>query len=433
MKAARYGHERIEFSRFVDREVLAIANAGAKGFVETLRRLPSVYPTELLASIDRLAKRQAISPQWIDTVRSEATRPTSNWQESNWQEGRSLLPLPHPLDFEWRYSSDSSRDLLHLAIDLTPPEGHVLLYGTPGLAVEALSLSLNRRISFLGEDNVVTQRLTLLNQTVGSPLVIGFSRNGVPQASADVVLVDPPWYMDFIGPMLRATAVACRPGGIVLISLPPVGTRPAARVERGTTDQIAVRLGFELVDCHPLAIDYDTPFFERNALAAAGVHSPARWRRGDLMVLRRVRSVSCNSKYVSRGRQNWIEASIDRMRLFIRSDNGAVTGNRGLISLIDGDILPSVSRRDPRRRYAQVWTSGNRVFQTDNPGLVLEAALSHTNRSRRAEAQGSLWDNLYDREALDRVGRRLRALGALESNEERDSSPLGPIGKRPCR
>lgn len=427
MKAARYEHERIEFSRFVDREVLAIANAGVKSFAETLRRLPSVYPTELLASIDRLARRRAISPQWIDTVRSEATQPTSNWQE-----GRSLLPLPHPLDFEWRYSSDSSRDLLHLAIDLTPPEGHVLLYGTPGLAVEALSLSLNRRISFLGEDNVVTQRLTLLNQTVGSPLTIGFSRNGVPQASADVVLVDPPWYMDFIGPMLRATAVACRPEGIVLISLPPIGTRPTAGVERATIDQIAMRLGFDLLDCQPLAIDYDTPFFERNALAAAGVHSPARWRRGDLLVLRRVRSVSCSSKFVSHGQQDWIEASIDRMRLFVRSDNVAVTGNRGLVSLIDGDILPSVSRRDPRRRYAQVWTSGNRVFQTDNPGLVLEAALSHTNRSRRAEAQGSLWDNLYDREAPERVGRRLRALAALESDEERDSSPLGPIGKRPC-
>src|SRR5262249_61566996 len=32
------------------------------------------------------------------------------------------------------------------------------------------------------------------------------------------------------------------------------------------------------------------------------------------------------------------------------------------MSLVPGDILPSVSRRDKRRRLTGVWTSGNRIF-----------------------------------------------------------------------
>ncbi len=64
------------------------------------------------------------------------------------------------------------------------------------------------------------------------------------------------------------------------------------------------------------------------------------------------------------------------MRVFIRGCDDMLPDEVNLISLVKGDILPTVSRRDPRRRQADVWTSGNRIFQTDNPRLVLEAALS---------------------------------------------------------
>jgi hypothetical protein len=39
--------------------------------------------------------------------------------------------------------------------------------------------------------------------------------------------------------------------------------------------------------------------------------------------------------------------------------------------LVEGDILPSVSRRDLRRSQARLWTSGNRVFGCAAPSLLL--------------------------------------------------------------
>ena len=419
MNVTTLRNEEAEFSRFVDGEVLSIVSAGAIGFVEILKRLPSVCPTELLASIDRLAARRAISRRLTETIYSESRRPTNDQPI-----GRLLLPLPHPLDFEWRYTPDSSRDLLNLATDLTPSDGNILLFGTPGLAVEALSLPANRQMSLLAEDNVITQRLVLLNRAVGSPLSISLSSGGLPHASADAVLVDPPWYMDFIRPMLEAAAAACRPGGIVLISLPPSGTRPSAEAECAATVRFAARLGLDLLDFQSLAIDYDTPFFETNALAAAGVYVPTRWRRGDLLVLRKGQSASCTSLPGNRRRRDWIEASIGRMRLFIRADSGAVTGTRGLIRLINGDVLPSVSRRDARRHGAQVWTSGNRIFGTDNPALVLEAVVYCTDQTMRSGVQPFLWGNLYEREVLERIGQELLSLAELEATEEQGSPAL---------
>jgi len=366
------GDDAAAFCAFIDRSVLAGVASGVTTFDSLLRYLQSVYPTELLGSLDRLGQDNAIDPAIAQCVRRQAsTRPVEL------PEGRSLLPLPHPLDFEWRFTPDASRHLLDTASALAQPNGQILLFGTPSLAVEALSLPINRRLSFLGEDNVVTRRLIALNRAIGSPLSVTFCGAGLPSESADAILLDPPWYIDFIRPMLAAAAAACRGDGVVLVSLPPMGTRPSALADREKALRFAARVGLDLVEERTLAIAYDTPFFETNALAAAGVFAPRQWRRGDLVILRKSRgSARPASSPTSGRRRKWIEASVGRMRLFIRPDLEPPSGVSGLIQLIPGDILPSVSRRDPRRRGAQVWTSGNRVFRTDNADLVVEAALA---------------------------------------------------------
>jgi hypothetical protein len=95
------------------------------------------------------------------------------------------------------------------------------------------------------------------------------------------------------------------------------------------------------------------------------------------------------------------------------------------MSLIDGDILPTVSRRDPRRRAAQAWTSGNRIFGTGNPQLLLEAAISCTGAATGSGVQPRLWGTIRERDAQERVAGELRALAAIEAQEE-----LGAPGRR---
>ncbi len=120
-------NERTAYSRLVDREVVLAVDAGKSGFIELLRQLPSIYPTEVIESIGRLTAEGVISKQLAEKLRSDAARPRAQSLE-----GRSLLPVPHPLDFEWRYTANTSRDLLNLATYFTPSDGEVLLFGTPG-------------------------------------------------------------------------------------------------------------------------------------------------------------------------------------------------------------------------------------------------------------------------------------------------------------
>lgn len=410
--------DKAAFHAFIDQAVADTLRSGVTTFATLLRALPAVYPTEALASLDRLNDAGFIADDVLLRLRQQASS-----RRVERPEGRSLLPLPHPLNFEWRFTADASRDLLNTATALTQPHARILMFGTPGLAVEAISLPTNRHLAFLGEDNAVTRRLMNLNKATGAPLSIAFCTGGLPRDSADAVLLDPPWYNDFIRPMLAAAATACRSDGVVLVSLPPIGTRATAEADREVAKRFAARLGLEPVDECPLSIAYDTPFFEANALAAVGLFAPARWRRGDLVIFRKTRR-STRPATVTTRRPIWIEVAVGRMRVFIKPDPMHGGGLSGLIPLIPDDVLPSVSRRDMRRRGAQVWTSGNRVFQTDNVSLVLEAALACDGAQFGAGIQGRLWGTVAERDAIERVGHELRGLATLEAAEERGSPIL---------
>lgn len=413
MTTSRRSLSRAAFAARVDNMTEAALAEGTASFAALLRRLPGIYPTELLTSVDRLVAHKAIDPAVAVSIRRQAATNIAAVVE-----GRSLLPLPHPLDYEWRFTPDAARLLLNRAADLTPTGADLLLFGTPGLAVEALTLPIGRRLAFLAESNSVTERVFALNRATGAPLSIALCSGGLPRESAEAVLLDPPWYLDFVRPMLAAAAHACRSGGVVLISLPPEGTRPSAEADRQATITFARRLGLTVIEYSPLSIAYETPFFERNALAAAGICPPRQWRRGDLVVFRKVCEPARPPLASSARRRDWTEVAIGRMRLFIRGAGVPCSDEASLVSLVKGDVLPSVSRRDPRRGLANVWTSGNRIFRTENPQLVLDAAISCSGEALGSGLQPRLWGTMEERETLERVAAELRDVATIEAHEE---------------
>jgi hypothetical protein len=152
--------------------------------------------------------------------------------------------------------------------------------------------------------------------------------------------------------MLAASAHACRLGGFVLIGLPPDGASPSAETVRQAEIGLAKLLGHALVERKPLSNAYEIPFFERNALRAAGIATPPHWRRGGLLVFRRVAAQGLQVPHSQR-RRFWTEVDIGRMRLFISAGRNADNGDDDLETIVAGDVLPSVSRSDPRRASAK--------------------------------------------------------------------------------
>ena len=196
-------------------------------------------------------------------------------------------------------------------------------------------------------------------------------------AAVNVVIADPPWYEDDALGFLRASSEICTDHGIVLVSFAPDGVRPGIEDERERIIDAAAGLGLTFVEVEALKLSYATPFFEYNALRAAGFERVVSdWRRGDLLTFRKVgdftqRDASYNSEV-----SNWDEAEICGVHFWIRRRTERRFSEPCLKSVVEGDILPTVSRRDSRRDLADVWTSGNRVYGCEGTfvlGVILRA------------------------------------------------------------
>ena len=183
----------------------------------------------------------------------------------------------------------------------------------------------------------------------------------------------------------------------ILLSVPPLGTRPGIKRDWDQIVSWARGIGLHLTDYHNAALTYVSPPFEQNAFVASGVpNCPFDWRRGDLAIF------TCEAMdYIPRSiafgpeSRAWQEIVIGNVSVRIRPAPPSDGDDAILKILIPGNVLHSVSRRDPLLNFVNVWTSGNRVFKTSQLSKlvsVLNAIVKRewpeTSLSKYLEAQG---------------------------------------------
>ena len=395
----------------VDDWVRAAVTAGrghASGFDDLLTALPGVWPPEVLAALDRLRASDALTRD----EHARARRRTLETQAVAVQRYAATLPPEHPLDYDWRFSDDTADVLARCALRATGVSDTIVLLGAPTVLRALLELRPSRRAVLLDADAAVVDAVSAHATEPGGAGqradVCDLGRDVLPPLLGACVVADPPWYPEHLRAFLWAAARLCRPGGTILLALPPPGTRPSVVAERRGVLAAARGYGLDLLAEHPSALAYATPPFERNALVAAGVADPpSGWRRGDLAWLRRrAGRVTVPRPPAPEDPTAWDEVIVRGVRVRVR--RSARTRTRPapvpaelLVPLVDGDVLTSVSRRDPRRHQVDVWTSGNRVYRSDATPVVRELL--------RAVAAG--------RDAPSAVGAHLRRPLALAERD----------------
>lgn len=332
------------------------------------------------------------------------------------------LPPPHPLDYEWRFSRNGAGALLTKARILGAVD--LAFIGATTVAISAARGGGWGSLVAIDRSSVVSKATEALQLPIR--LVIADVLTHSPEtARADAVIIDPPWYVECSRAFLLAAAHECRPGGHVLASFPGSGTRPGMDAEREHLVEWAKLVGLKLVSIEPQRVCYETPLFERNAFRAAGLHGDLRcWRRGDLWIFWRTSETGSVARSQPEHDGQWQEHALRSMRIRARTMKPG-TGDTRLHTIVAGDVLPSVSRRDTRRDAVDLWTSGNRVFGCADSGTLLAALRAGSQGdSRVVAAEVALGRKIVGHECrwlLDSCS-RIDDLSIVEQNEHAELS-----------
>jgi hypothetical protein len=345
---------------------------------ELVNTLPGVHPNDIAREFAALSGL---------TLTNEVARPTRRALRHTIK-----LPVPHPLEFDWRFTSETINFLLRRIEETGHSADGLCFLGAPALFRAALEHRLSKPFYLVDASVTCTQAFA------GEPnkvFVTDLLKQRPPALRVGIVVTDPPWYEESIRAFLWAAAQLVPMGGTVLLSFPPIGTRPHIEDEWSRIKKFAEQLGLAPIG-KSLSLKYASPPFEQNALRAARhqyIHPD--WRQGVLVQFEKTGKCREPRPTTDTTHDKWTEQSIRGVRWKFRQQQQRTECRPLLIEAVPGDILDSVSRRDPRRATADVWTSGNRIFASlDTASLELIA---------RAVAAGARPDTYLS----DALGRQL--------------------------
>lgn len=304
----------------------------------------------------------------------------------------SLFKKPHPLDFEWRNTTASLDYLINEIQEISESNDRILLLGFPTLFATALIKNIKRLVTLIESNQPIVKKLqSIIHGTKGFEIIRQniFTLNPKNIGSFYVVIMDPPWYSPHFYQFMWLAAQCVEVGGVVGISLPPINTRPNIEKERLQWFTFCEKNGLCLENLLSQKLEYAMPFFEFNAFRAAGVTDILPfWRKGDLAFFRKIRKTSTKKPVFKMKENNWKEIEIENVRIRIKNEDKRGKQSKLKIShLIKGDILPTISTRDSRRKKANIWTSGNRIFSVNNSKFFIKLLEDYSSKKSKSISQ----------------------------------------------
>lgn len=294
------------------------------------------------------------------------------------------LPEPHPHDYDWRFSPSTSQYLANIVVKTGIPNGKVLLLGTPSVFVELLYTHKAPHTTLLDWNQALRGHLSHLRLPASFSFVEHDLLSGdiwYEDDQIDVVLCDPPWYVEHYIAFLVQAACVAKIGAKILVSLLPPNARPEALTDRWKIYEVAHRLGLHILSVESNALEYQTPAFEQASLDVASIDIEESWRTGDLAIFSKVthprQAVVADTLLHATSRiadtHEWAEILVGYRKVKLRGPFEDYSESPELLSIEPNDTLPTVSRRYKGREFIDLWLWDNRVFAVKGKASMLAA------------------------------------------------------------
>lgn len=273
---------------------------------------------------------------------------------------RKFLSDPHPADYDWRFNSRTITKYLN-----------------------ELSLASHKKVALLGTKTIFTGLIdrhidtTIFNKS--SSLLNDFRNNGYTGGlvecdlfnvqpkynnSFDLVIADPPWYLEFYKAFINRSSEFLRLGGLLHLSVLQKFTRPNAEKDIKYIIQHASQTGLKLIEKKKKYFTYETPIFEQNTLKVNNLYCQS-WRKSDLYIFEKLATADTNIQVdENNDLESWVEFRWKNKKIKIRN-HSCQDDTLFIYEPADPNnlIFTNVSRRSPYRKRIDVWTSDNFAFK----------------------------------------------------------------------
>lgn len=369
-------------SNYVTSKILRLC-AQPRTFDYLSLNMDGLDPTKLhhtLKDLEGSRKIQKKDDLWVITEKAkhptlEFIAPDPHLYLKKYMGYFDFLKTPHPLDFEWRNSTASLNYLNSLVQELNTIHDKILYLGMPTLFATACIKDIPHRVTLIERNNPIVKGLSTLIPDDSRFKIMEediFKVTPKKVGKHHCVIMDPPWYSPVFYQFMWLAAQCVEVGGIVGISLPPINTKDDILDERMDWISFCHAQGLCLEKLYPQKLHYAMPFFEFNAFRAGGIKNVQPfWRKGDLAVFKKITERTTTRPNHNFDNGDWEEIEIQTVRIRVRKDGDKKGKTLKIQNLVKTDILPSVSKSEEKRKQANVWTSGNRIYKVNNPELFL--------------------------------------------------------------
>ena len=330
------------------------------------------------------------------------------------------LPDPTPVYSQWWFSRGTYSRLLQLLNYVKTAHCEVAFLGAPSLA----ALYSQRSATPITVFDVDTEVLRSLGNQFSSrvtlvPYDVANSMDKTFVGRFGIVFSDPPWGRTLLPLFLWRSYELVREGGAVVISLPQVLTRPGVRDEIRDLLRHAGQWGMTIEQFLAGGTEYRVPPFEREAYRNLGIDLDLPWRRGDVLVLRKIEKAAIVEPLEPSTRNTWSQWRIGKQRLFLsRLANG--NGQIPSIQPVPGAksfTCTSTSSRSNMFHQASLVTTQNGFAVTSGTAVLMQLLPQCLEDLGQCHAMPSLKRNGSDRDLLVQLGSALKRVCTPRSYE----------------
>lgn len=373
----------------VESRIYTLVENTPQSFEMLLEHTWGISPFDLKESVDSLLKEKKIKlkhgkyiPEKTIRTYTDVRQDTSaelndrlDRTDTAVEQFIAKLPLPHPHDFDWRFSIQGVRnfakylfiyhDASHAICVISAPIAYVYLRKT-GLFP---SISLVERSEYT---------VDMINKEFGDRGAI-FSHDlqfpwppNRPLGEFDCIIMDPPWYQDYYELFLLRASDILKQGGLIHTALFPPFAKSHGLQDRSSIFSFAHNRGLHLISLKKGLLEYDAPKFEDVAFEQEGYSVSHNWRRGDVATF--FLALKYGREHIYRVEvDKWREFRIGQSKLKIRISEEVQFYEPPQLSTVEDSTpyLANISRKYQKRDNIGLWTSTQQAYQIKGADVII--------------------------------------------------------------